>query len=107
MKTIVRKPEMNNMHQLFDTFFRDEPLQWSNKLDNLGKSPAVNITEDDNAFLLELLVPGFDKDQINIEVSKGLITLSAEIESQSQETSSLKTHRKEFMRRSFKRSFCA
>ncbi len=105
MKTIIRKPEMNNMNQLFDTFFRDEPLHWSNKLENFSRSPAVNISENDDAFLLELLVPGFEKDQINIELSKGLITLSAETKSKTEETEGIKTHRREFSHKSFKRSF--
>jgi len=105
MKAIIRKPEMNNMHQLFDTFFRDEPLQWSQQLNNLGKNPSVNISENENAFSLELLVPGFEKDHIKIELDKGLITLSAEIENSSAEKPAIKFHRKEFSRNSFKRSF--
>ena len=75
MKTIIRKPEMNNMNQLFDTFFRDEPLHWSQQLNQFRKNPAVNISENENTFSLELLVPGFEKDQINIEFDKGLITV--------------------------------
>lgn len=93
------------MHQLFDTFFRDEPLHWSNQLSNVGKTPAVNISESENAFTLDLLVPGFEKDQIQIEVDQGLITLSAEMESASEVESAIKFHRKEFSKRSFKRSF--
>jgi len=93
------------MHQLFDTFLRDEPLHWSHQLNSLGKNPAVNISENENAFSLELLVPGFDKDQIKIEVDKGLITLSAEKENSSEEKSKTKFHRQEFTQQSFKRSF--
>jgi HSP20 family protein len=105
MKTIIRKPEMNNMNQLFDTFFRDEPLHWSQQLNQFRKNPAVNISENENTFSLELLVPGFEKDQINIEFDKGLITLSAELENKDNETSTTKFHRKEFIKQSFKRSF--
>ncbi len=105
MKTIIRKPEMNNMNQLFDTFFRDEPLHWSQQLNQIRRNPAVNISENENSFSLELLVPGFEKDQINIELDKGLITLSAEWEKESNEPTSAKFHRKEFIKQSFKRSF--
>lgn len=105
MKTIIRKPEMNNMNQLFDTFFRDEPLHWSQQLNQFRKNPAVNISENENTFSLELLVPGFEKDQINIEFDKGLITLSAKLENKDNETSTTKFHRKEFIKQSFKRSF--
>tara|TARA_R110002050_G_scaffold110013_2_gene221903 strand:- start:11252 stop:11695 length:444 start_codon:yes stop_codon:yes gene_type:complete len=105
MKAIIRKPEMNNMHQLFDTFFRDEPLNWSQQVSQLGKNPAVNISENENAFSLELLVPGFEKDQIKIELDKGLIILSAEKEEKSEEKTATKFHRREFIKQSFKRSF--
>ena len=105
MKTIIRKPEMNNMNQLFDTLFRDEPLHWSQQLNQFRKNPAVNISENENTFSLELLVPGFEKDQINIEFDKGLITLSAKLENKDNETSTTKFHRKEFIKQSFKRSF--
>jgi HSP20 family protein len=105
MKTIIRKPEMNNMNQLFDTFFRDEPLHWSQQLNQFRKNPAVNISENENTFSLELLVPGFEKDQINIEFDKDLITLSAKLENKDNETSTTKFHRKEFIKQSFKRSF--
>jgi HSP20 family protein len=105
MKAIIRKPEMNSMNNLFDTFFRDEPLSWSQQLNNVNRNPLVNISEAENRFTLELLVPGFEKDQIKIEIDKGLLTLSAEAEKVENGKPQLKHHRKEFTKQSFKRSF--
>jgi HSP20 family protein len=105
MKTIIRKPEMNNINNLFDTFFRDEPLTWTQQLNSFSKNPSVNINEAESLFTLELLVPGFEKDQIKIEIERGLLTLSAEIGKSEDENTQLKHHRKEFIKQSFKRSF--
>lgn len=104
MKAIIRKPEINTMNHLFESFFRDEPLNWTQQLNASVKAPAVNITENENSYQLELLVPGFSKEQIKIEFEKGLITLSGDIENQSEQLDT-KYHRKEFNRQSFKRSF--
>jgi len=66
--------------------------------------PAVNIHESENDFSVQLAVPGMKKSDFNIEVENGILTISAEMESEKNEEN-VKYTRKEFSYSSFKRSF--
>ena len=66
--------------------------------------PAVNIHESENEFLVDLAVPGMKKEDFNIEVENGILTISAEKKSEKNEEE-LKFSRKEFSYSSFKRTF--
>jgi HSP20 family protein len=66
--------------------------------------PAVNISESDDKFHLEMIIPGFKKEDVAIEVDKDILTISSEVEEQNEEKTEQFT-RKEFTKRSFKRSF--
>ncbi len=67
-------------------------------------NPSVNIIERENAFLLELAVPGLEKSDFNINVEKGQLIISAEKESKKIEENE-KWTRKEFNYGKFSRSF--
>ena len=66
--------------------------------------PAVNIHESENEFAVELAAPGMKKSDFKIEVENGVLTVSAEKESEMNEEKNNYT-RKEFSYSSFKRSF--
>ncbi|PRP66751.1 Hsp20/alpha crystallin family protein [Nonlabens agnitus] len=66
--------------------------------------PAVNIAETDERFHLEMIIPGFSKEDVAIEVDKDVLTISSEVEEENEEKTEQFT-RKEFTKRSFKRSF--
>jgi HSP20 family protein len=90
----------------FDNFFNDFfnlPSVWSNPSD-IGSIPAANVTETPNAYLLELSVPGRNKEDFKINVEKGLLTVSFEKKEENtvEGTNSI---RREFSVKSFKRSF--
>lgn len=63
--------------------------------------PAVDIDEDDKAFHLALEVPGMSKEQINVAVHNGLLTVSGERSRQDKGTN----HRTERRYGSFSRTF--
>lgn len=67
--------------------------------------PPVNIRETEQAFTVELMAPGFKKEDFNIEVENDLLTISSEIKSEKTEQEEGKFTRKEFSFTSFKRSF--
>ncbi|MBI9065247.1 MAG: Hsp20/alpha crystallin family protein, partial [Marinilabiliaceae bacterium] len=96
-----RKPE--TIH-LFDSFFgKDffrEPEYFFNRI---GGKPAVNIMETDNEYLIEVAAPGFKKEEFNIEVDKGVLTISADkaLKNENQDEFRLQ----EFYHSSIKRSF--
>ncbi|WP_299320321.1 Hsp20/alpha crystallin family protein [uncultured Maribacter sp.] len=66
--------------------------------------PAVNIKESDSNFELELFVPGRVKDDFKIEIDDTVLSISAEINEESEEVRENFT-RKEFSISSFKRAF--
>jgi HSP20 family protein len=67
--------------------------------------PSVNITENDDAFLLELAAPGLTKEDFNITLNSDQLEISVSKEHKSEEKEEGKWYRKEFNYTSFKRSF--
>ena len=78
---------------------------WFGGIENTNRNlPAVNIKERDNAFVLEFSVPGFKKDDFNIELDNDVLTISSEVKA-SDETKGGRFTRKEFSFSAFKRAF--
>jgi len=51
-----------------------------------SRSMLCDISEDDNAYYLELEIPGFAKDDIKIEYDKGILKIVAELQEESYTT---------------------
>lgn len=66
--------------------------------------PSVNIKEDENTFEVAVAIPGFKKDDFNIELENDVLTISSEKESKA-ETEDANYVRREFGYSSFKRAF--
>ena len=64
--------------------------------------PAVNISETEEDFKIEIVTPGFDKSDFKLDVDKDLLTISAKVE---EGDSKVNYTRREFETRSFKRRF--
>ena len=87
---------------IFNEFLRPD---WFGGLDSYTNSvPAVNVKHSDTGFTLELALPGFKKDDVNIEVDKNVLTVSSEIETKEENTEGGYT-RREFRTAAFKRAF--
>lgn len=66
--------------------------------------PAVNISETEEAYNVELAVPGFQKEDFKIQVENDVLTISAE--EKKEETKDEKNYsRREYHYSSFTRSF--
>ncbi|WP_394970684.1 Hsp20/alpha crystallin family protein [uncultured Croceitalea sp.] len=94
----------NNM--LFPALMNDifKP-DWFGGMENLNnKVPAVNILENEASFELELAIPGFKKDDFNIEIDDNILTISSEVKSEKENNMDNYT-RREFSYSSFKRAF--
>lgn len=104
MKVIKRTNDLPLFDHLFDGFFRDEPLHWMNRATRPSSRPSVNILEDDNGFTIELMAPGFRKEDLHIEVVENLLKLSAkrDLEKDSEERNYL---RREFRLNPIEREF--
>jgi len=66
--------------------------------------PPTNIVETADAYHLELSVPGRNKEDFNVNIDKGLLTISFEKKEETK-NEDVKGIRKEFSYQSFKRSF--
>ncbi|WP_343485747.1 Hsp20/alpha crystallin family protein [Allomuricauda sp. d1] len=87
---------------LMNDFFKPD---WFGGMDNFDSNlPAVNIKENEKDFKLELAIPGFKKDDFNVEVDNNVLTISSELKSED-ETKEENYTRREFSYSSFKRAF--
>lgn len=66
--------------------------------------PAVNITENENEYLVSLAAPGLKKEDLKIDVNANMLTISSE-KQESKEEKDKKFTRKEYNYSSFSRSF--
>ncbi|MEP7320537.1 MAG: Hsp20/alpha crystallin family protein [Saprospiraceae bacterium] len=79
--------------------------RWPSAAEDVTQSPSVNVTEKDNGFYLEVVSPGFTKEDISIEVKEKQLTISAEKKTDAENKEEGKVWRKEYSFNSFKRSF--
>lgn len=98
----VNHPVQRNLNSFIDEFFNELPAVGRN-INNLF-TPAVNIVENNEAYHLELMAPGRNKEDFSIAVDKDLLTISYEKKEEIKQED-LKTVRREFSFQSFKRSF--
>jgi HSP20 family protein len=84
----------------FDDFFGSEMLEGRNQ----RNVPSANVKEKEDKFEIELAVPGFDKEQVKVELNEKILTISSEREEHNEEKEE-KYSRREFRYSSFSRSF--
>ena len=98
----VRGPYLPTLKELphvgyfdYNRFFH---LPWGHEF------PPVNVTETSKSFEIELIVPGYDKKDLNISVEDNFLTVSAESK-RTEEKKEGKHTQKQFELNSFTRSF--
>jgi HSP20 family protein len=72
----------SEVNRLFDTFFGGQPAN------NSGLRrwvPAMDLVETDDHLVLKADLPGLDKDDVNIEVKDGTLTVSGERKTEHEE----------------------
>lgn len=98
----IRRPMSMSPFQsnIFNDFFNDT------EANDLFKAnlPAVNISESDTAFNLEVNAPGFAKNDFKIDVVENTMTISGEAQEEINEEKKRYT-RKEFKKSEFSRVF--
>lgn len=97
--TLVKR-NYNHWNNLFDDFFGGLVANANNELN----MPPVNIQETDNAFEVDVVAPGLQKQDFKLSIENGALTVSYEKTSET-ESKGEKMHRQEYVSRSFKRSF--
>jgi HSP20 family protein len=79
---------------------------WSSRWPGFSEKslPAVNIAENENEYGLEVVAPGFDKEDFRIDVDEDILTISAETK-QTDSENRKDYRRREYSSNSFTRSF--
>jgi HSP20 family protein len=92
-----------SFNSFVDDFFNGMPslIKHSETNGQADKIP-VNIRETEKEYILELIAPGFEKDQFHISLDQNIMTVSGEWKNSEEND---KTIRREYGFRSFKRSF--
>ncbi|HET9058176.1 MAG TPA: Hsp20/alpha crystallin family protein [Chitinophagaceae bacterium] len=96
-------PVKRTFDSLFNDFFNTPATMLETGNGNRAY-PKVNIHETEDAYHLELLAAGRNKEDFNVTAENGLLTIGYEKKEESK-TEDYKTIRKEFTFSSFKRSF--
>lgn len=84
----------------FNDWFGDGDMMPALRL----KTPAVNITEDENAYQMHLAAPGMKRSDFKVDIDGDTLTISSEKESETEEKTR-RYSRREYGYSSFSRSF--
>lgn len=106
--TSAKPKEQSNFptfSSLFDDWFLgDMPSLFSTNFNEGLTMPKTNIRETDDAYYVDMAVPGLKKSDFKISLDNLLLSISAETKSENEDINDCYT-RREFGYSSFKRSF--
>jgi HSP20 family protein len=71
-----------DINHVFDTFFGERTANSASR----RWVPAMDLAETDDQLVLRADLPGLDKDDVNIEVKDGVLTVSGERKAEHEET---------------------
>jgi HSP20 family protein len=104
-----RRPAEKNFSDWVDNFMTEMPAFFKSGFNGFEtKSWApVNVKETADSYRMEVIAPGFDKNDFKIDLEKDLLTISAgkQEEKKEKEDENEKEIRREYSYRSFKRIF--
>lgn len=100
---MVRRNAQPVLSDFISNFF-DTDL--TDRLDrSLKVLPKTNIIENEDSYNVEMVVPGFSKEDFNLNVEKDLLIVSAQKEENKEEKNDSKVIFREYSVQSFERSF--
>lgn len=106
--TLTRKNEyFPTWANFVNDFFNTDLSDWSSRhySDTNTTLPAVNIKENNDAFVVEMAAPGMVKDDFKIELNNDLLTISSEKKNENVTKEGETYTRREYSYQSFSRSF--
>ncbi len=99
-----RTVNQNLVDQLFNNFYRNDYDE--NYLNDCKCKPATNIFETEKDFRLELLLPGFKKEDVQLNYHENVLTVKVELPEESESNQEeYKFERREFSTYNFERKF--
>jgi HSP20 family protein len=92
---------------IFDNWFSRDMMDWMNRnfSDTNTTVPAVNVSETENEFQIDVAAPGMTKDDFKITLEHDTLTISSEKKDDQTEKQDGQITRREFSYQSFSRSF--
>lgn len=107
--TVVKfnnRPAGKSFNNFMDDFFATVPSILGSDFvtPNFKSFTPVNVKETESEFVLEVVAPGFEKEDFKINLDDNTLTVSAEKKEQ-MENNNEKFIRKEYKQQSFSRSF--
>ena len=89
--------------ELFNNFFRNDYHE--NYENNSSKQPATNVFETETEFKIEVLLPGFNKEDVVLNYEKNLLTIKVENEENEDNSEEYKYAHREFGAFNFEKQF--
>ena len=94
----------NRFPRFFDDFFTKEFDRFLDGTDH--NQPAVNVRENENEFQVEVAVPGFRKEDFQVELDNDVLTIATEKEENNEQKDEQGNYvKREFRYNAFRRSF--
>ena len=101
----LNNPATKSFDGFINDIFNELPATFGKTFrEDVFSYPPVNIVENENAYNLEVAVPGLEKGDFNIKLDGNLLTISAD-KKNAPKSETEKVIRKEFGSKAFKRSF--
>ena len=101
---LMKRSEDWGFPSIWEDFFNNDLCNLPNVARRGMNIPAVNISETDKDYLVELAAPGMTKSDFNINLHRNVLTISSEHKEENKEEGKNFT-RKEYSFKSFERSF--
>ncbi|TPE45460.1 Hsp20/alpha crystallin family protein [Pontibacter mangrovi] len=92
----------SDVDRFFENDFWGMPSRMGRQM--MANVPATNIRENEKEYSIEVAAPGMKKDDFNIEVNEGMLTISSQREEEKKDEQENFT-RREYNYSSFSRSF--
>ena len=94
----------NLVDELYNSFLKNDYHE--SYLQNCGKQPATNVYETEKDFRVEIMLPGFAKEEVQINYHKNLLTVKVDNEQKEEKTSeNYKYAHTEFAKFNFEKQF--
>ena len=99
----------NPLDVLLNDFFRSSEASDRFEKAELTYAPSANLAESETEVILELLVPGYSKDQIQLSVEDNILTVKSNLEEENagevENTLALKYSHVEFEKKKFEKKY--
>ena len=88
---------------LFNNFFKNDYHE--NYVNSCGSKPATNVFETENEFKIEVLLPGYKKEDVQINLNNNLLTIKVENEVKEEKSDEYKYAHREFGAYNFEKQY--